>query len=139
MLKTLLKKSTVSCLLAECFLLLALTSCGSRQPAVVDETQKSPTKALSHANLTSNCADCHEQDRKPAAVDLVTIPHGLGEDCSACHSFPLFTNIKTSAKAHNPAPKVCMGCHDRGTEMTVHVARGECAPCHQFGAAWGPK
>ncbi|MBC7532389.1 MAG: hypothetical protein H7318_12490 [Oligoflexus sp.] len=115
-----------------------LSACGNKQPTVVDESQKNPKSSISHVNLTSNCAQCHEPDRKAPAVDLVTVQHGLGADCSDCHAFPVFTVIKAEAKTHVPPPKACMGCHDRVTAKTSHVARGECAGCHRFGAAWAP-
>lgn len=123
-----------------CSLLWALFyACGGSKPAVVDETQKNPSTSISHVNLTSNCADCHEADRKAPAVDLITVTHGLGADCSGCHAFPVFATIKAEAKLHSPPPTICMGCHDLITEKATHPPYGECAACHQFGPAWVPK
>ena len=116
-----------------------VSACGSKQPAVVDEGLKNPTSSISHVNLTSKCAECHEPDREPDVVDLVTVKHGLGADCSDCHSFPAFATIKAEVKAHSPAPTYCLGCHDLVKEKAPHVKRGDCYPCHQFGANWTPK
>ncbi|MBC7659318.1 MAG: hypothetical protein H7249_06380 [Chitinophagaceae bacterium] len=123
-----------------------IVSCGTKQPAVVDQTLKNPTNSLSHVNLTSNCQRCHEAERPAPNVDIVlatnaplSVAHGLGGDCLQCHSFGQFTNVNAFAKGHNPPPKACMGCHSRARQKTVHVPRGECVTCHSFGAAWVPK
>jgi hypothetical protein len=124
---------------------MLIVGCGGNQPKVVGEAQKNTSTSISHVNLTSNCSDCHLQDRGADSVDIdsktgdpLTVTHGLGADCSECHAFPSFPTIIQKAKLHSPAPSVCMGCHSRATTMAQHAARGECATCHRFGAAWVP-
>ncbi len=107
--------------------------CGTKQPKVSDQTQLNPQLSLGHANLKTDCAECHESERLPPTEDLnITVKHGNGEDCAVCHTWPAYSKINDSAKTHNPAPKQCMGCHSLAGEGDPHDKRGECAACHAF-------
>ncbi|RYZ82370.1 MAG: hypothetical protein EOP04_22175 [Proteobacteria bacterium] len=119
-----------------------LFACGTKQPKVVDETQLNPKVSVAHLNLKTDCAECHEAERLPPNVETnATELHGLGADCSSCHTWPAFKTINDSVKAHNPYPAKCLGCHTVASEMATHPKQGECAACHSW-PVWktiGPK
>jgi len=133
------EKPSLLLLFIHFLLILGVTGACGKKPAVEEEGLKNPFDNIGHVNFLGDCADCHETERKAPAVDLnITVAHGFGKDCSECHTFPVFGNLKAELIAHNPPPTQCMGCHNRITENTQHPPFGECASCHRFTSGWAP-
>ena len=126
-----LRKSTLL------ILFLCAWACGTKQPKVVDESQKKPKTTLAHTSLKTGCTDCHEAERPEPYKDIVSVTHGEGAACESCHTWPVYKTINTAVKAHNPYPKQCLGCHSVELERASHAAQGDCKACHRW-PAWLP-
>ncbi len=109
-----------------------------------------PGTKMSHVNITSNCASCHETGDSWYGVTMVDRPtkaqdasHPTTGDCSNCHtSTTSFTSGVTSKPAnHIPTSQPCALCHTTAGNYAVYVMShsgitNNCIQCHGTGLSF---
>ena len=105
--------------------------------------------SMSHANIASNCAQCHGPglsfaNMAPPTLVAPPVNHipTSGAPCEDCHSPTQFTSFDGAAMDHAAvASTACSTCHEAGKSFagtpvvttrppSPHPATGECSNCH---------
>jgi len=108
-----------------------------------------PGTPMSHAGISSNCAQCHETGMSWYGVTMVDRPtaaqdanHPASGDCSQCHSSTVsFTTGLAKPANHIPTTQVCTLCHTNAANYAVYTMNhagisNNCALCHASGSSF---
>jgi len=81
--------------------------------------------AVSGKVAASQCVECHAEHAKGGVV------HAAHLDCFACHE-SRSADGKTSVTLVRPKSELCLGCHKKSEQKTLHgpYAGGACIQCH---------
>jgi hypothetical protein len=94
--------------------------------------------AFDHAGITGNCAPCHDEGSRYAALPVAGLTHPAtsGTDCSSCHNT---TDWKATGFDHAAITSGCAKCHDVGGQYPALPVSGfthpamsgaDCSSCH---------
>jgi hypothetical protein len=103
-----------------------------------------PGTPMSHTNITSNCASCHETGDTWFGVTMVDRPtaaqdasHPKTGDCSQCHTSTVSFSqgVTTKPANHIPTSQPCTLCHTNANDFSIYTMShsgitNNCIQCH---------